>query len=321
VDSSALDPNELAAIRAAIAPAASPSRSASPEENPDASPIALIADDRAAESARPNGLRIGTRWATSSRSTLLRVSGAKCEIDVLAADTVDGSALRDELASAWLRCIAVTGRRGTAMIAVSGAMIEALAACQLGATMESATATPRPTPSATSLRIFTPVGEALVGALGTAWNDEQSAEVQPQGGAQAADAWRRELGDGDLVVVLTLEVKGSLSGVIRLIARPELLVQPAARVDAVPAPRGAIEEALGEVPVELRVELGRLKMTMAELAALQPGTVLPMSKFIDDPLPVRVGGRLKAWGRAMVARGVVAVEILGIESGSKPNEK
>ena len=141
------------------------------------------------------------------------------------------------------------------------------------------------------------------------------------GGAQDADAWRRELGDGDLVVVLTLEVKGAVSGVIRLIARPELLVQPAAVVEAVPAPPGSIEEALGEVPVEMRVELGRLRMSMADLAALKPGTVLPMSKFIDDPLPVRVGGRLKAWGRAMVARGVVAVEIISVESGSKPNEK
>ena len=320
MDSSALDPNELAAIRAAIAPAATPSRAQVHEGEADASPIALIADDRAAESARPNGLRIGTRWSTAARSTLLRLCGAKVEIDVLAADTVDGAALRDELSGAWLRCIAVTGRRGSAMVAVSGGMIEALAGCLLGATVDATGAASRP-PSPTSLRVFAPVGDAIVVALASAWNDEQSAEVVSAGGAQAADAWRRELGDGDLVVVLTLEVKGAVSGVIRLIARPELLVQPAAVVEAVPAPPGAIEEALGEVPVEMRVELGRLRMSMADLAALKPGTVLPMSKFIDDPLPVRVGGRLKAWGRAMVARGVVAVEIISVESGSKPNEK
>ena len=114
MDSSALDPNELAAIRAAIAPASTPSRQAMPEGPTDAQPVALIADDRAAESARPNGLRIGTRWANSARAAILRLSGAKVEIDVLAADTVDASALRDELSGSWLRCVNVSGRRGSA---------------------------------------------------------------------------------------------------------------------------------------------------------------------------------------------------------------
>ena len=320
MDSSALDPNELAAIRAAIAPSATPSRQAAIEGPTDAQPVALIADDRAAESARPNGLRIGTRWSNTSRSALLRLCGAKADIEVLAADTVDGSALRDELSGAWLRCVTVTGRRGSALVAVSGSMIESLAACLLGATVEP-NAAQRP-PSATSLRIFTPVGDAFVQALGVAWNEEQSCEVVGSNNPQAADSWRRELGDGDLVVVLTLEVKGAISGVIRLIARPELLVAPAVSVEAVAAPKGAIEEALGSVPVQLRVELGKLHMTLAEFAALTPGTVLPMDKFIDDPLPVRCGGRLKAWGRAMVARGAVAVEIVSVERpGSKPDEE
>jgi flagellar motor switch protein FliM len=319
VDSSALDPNELAAIRAAIAPAATPSRQVAAEGPTDAQPIALIADDRAAESARPNGLRIGTRWSMTARGAILRLCSAKAEIDVLAADTVDGSALRDELSGSWLRNVSVTGRRGSALVAVSGGMIESLAACLLGATLEPAGAA-RP-PSPTSLRIFSPVGDAIVSALAFAWGEEQSCEVVATGNAQAADTWRRELADGDLVVVLTLEVKGAVSGVIRLVARPELLVAPPPAVETVPAPPGAIEEALGSVPVELRVELGRLRMTMAEFAALQPGTVLPMTKFIDDPLPVRCAGRLKAWGRAMVARGVVAVEIVSVESkGSKSNE-
>jgi flagellar motor switch protein FliM len=320
VDSSALDPNELAAIRAAIAPSASPSRQATAEGASDAQPVALIADDRAAESARPNGLRIGTRWANSARSALVRRCGAKADIEVLAADTVDGSALREELSGAWMRCVSVTGRRGSALVAVSGGMIDALAGCLLGAPVDSQVASQRP-PSPTSLRIFTPVGDAIVQALGVAWNEEQSCEVVRSTSAQAADTWRRELGDGDLVVVLTLEVKGVVAGIIRLIARPELLVAPAVSVEAVAAPKGAIEAALGSVPVQLRVELGRLRMTLAELARLEPGTVLTMDKFIDDPLPVRCGGRLKAWGRALVSRGAVAVEIVSVEAPGSTNDE
>ncbi len=309
MDSSALDPNELAAIRAAIAPAATPARQAA-VANEDAQPVALIADDRAAESARPNGLRIGTRWALTSRAAILRLCGTRADVEVLAADTVDSSALRDDLQGAWLRCVTVGGRRGSALVAITGSMIETLAACMLGAPVQQGG--PVRPPSPTSLRIFAPVGEALVAALSAAWGEEQACEVSIVDNSTAADIWRRELADGDVVVVLTLEVKGPVSGVLRLIARPELLVVPAAIMEAVPAPPGAIEEALGGIPVELRVELGRIRMTMAEFAALEPGQIIPMAKFIDDPLPVRCAGRLKAWGRAMVARGVVAVEILSV---------
>jgi len=48
---------------------------------------------------------------------------------------------------------------------------------------------------------------------------------------------------------------------------------------------------------------------MAALRALAVGQVLPLDRFVDDPLPISVGGVVKAWGRAIVSRGAIAVEV------------
>jgi flagellar motor switch/type III secretory pathway protein FliN len=90
---------------------------------------------------------------------------------------------------------------------------------------------------------------------------------------------------------------------------------PATPVEAVPAPPGAIENALGAVPIEVRVELGKAQMSMSEFSSLRPGAVVALDRFVDDPLPVRCAGVIKATGRALVSRGVLAVEINGAGQG------
>ena len=42
--------------------------------------------------------------------------------------------------------------------------------------------------------------------------------------------------------------------------------------------------------------------------------------FVDDPLPIYCGDVLKAWGRPVVTRGVLAVEIaaLHVPGGGRP---
>jgi flagellar motor switch/type III secretory pathway protein FliN len=94
-----------------------------------------------------------------------------------------------------------------------------------------------------------------------------------------------------------------------VLTRPATLVRPPAPIEAVPAAPGAVDAALGRVPVEVRVELGRTRLTMREFERLAVGTVLTLPQFVDDPLPVEVGGVVKAYGRAVVSRGVLAVQI------------
>jgi flagellar motor switch protein FliM len=303
-----LDAAELEAIREAISQANPPTSPRAEYAEPrDAVPIALIADDRAAARARPEGLKLAERWADLAQRRVPRVIGAKLEVATGGAETVEGVAVREDLAASWLQVVEVSGRPGSALVAASGPMVESLAARLLGA--EEDVAARDRAPSATTLGLFAPVGEAFATALAEVWRAEQGCEVTAVRDPARIEAWRRGIGDSDVVVVVSLSVAGSSVGRVRLIARPDTLVPPPVPVEAVPAPPDAIDEALGGVPIEVRVEFGRVRMPMSEFAALRPGALITLPKFVDDVLPVSCAGILKAFGRALVFRDSVAVEV------------
>jgi flagellar motor switch protein FliM len=310
-----LDPQELEAIRNAIRAAG---RAAPPQpeggEGEDAIPIALIADDRAAERVRPTGNKIANRWTGVARTRLLRLMGVKLGFDVHSVEIIEGSSIRDELPLSWSCAVDAEGRPGAALVSVAGPIVEALAGCVLGAPLEDAVGEAR-APSPTALRLFQPIGEVVALALAEVWREEQGCRVALRMEEDRVEATSRLLSDLEVVVAVTLAISGPTRGTARLIARPETLVMPATPVEAVPAPPGAIEEALGAVPIEVRVELGTAHMSMAEFSGLQPGAVLALDRFVDDPLPVRCAGVIKAVGKALVSRGVMAVEISGLAEG------
>ena len=296
---------ELDAIQAAISQTARKPGSA---PTIDAMPVALIADDRNAERARPNGLRIGNRWATLARERLQRLTGATVEAEVVGAEIVEAGSLRDELGIAWARCIDAVGRPAPAVVTVNGPIIDALSALLLGGRPEGGRGNAR-RPSPASLRLFYKAGLILCDAAATAWREEQSCDVVVSADQARVDKWRREVKDDDLVVVVTMSMGEPTAGILRFIARPEALVIPPPAFEGIPAPSGSVEDALGGVPIEVRVELGKIRITMNELLRLQPGALIPLHKFVDDPLPVALAGKVKAYGRAIVTRGVMAVEL------------
>lgn len=308
MDGAILDPQELEAIRSAIRAAGRTPQPGNSGPTDDALPIALIADDRAAERVRPSWIKVASRWAQAARVRIMRLCGAKLSIELGGIEIVEGSTLRDELPLTWMCALEPDGRPGLALLSVGGPMVEALAAALLGGGLED-NGDDRP-PSATARRLFAPAGEVIGATLVDVWRDEQGCRSQLILDEARVEPLQRALTEIDVVVSVTLEVSGATRGKLRLVARPETLVQPAMPVEAVPAPPGAIEDALGQVPIELRVELGRAHLSMMELGELRPGQVLTLDRFVDDLLPVRCAGVLKAQGRALVSRGVMAVEIL-----------
>ncbi|MCC7381312.1 MAG: flagellar motor switch protein FliN [Deltaproteobacteria bacterium] len=93
---------------------------------------------------------------------------------------------------------------------------------------------------------------------------------------------------------------------------PEGAAQPSRPVDTShPAPLDAI---LGDIPVELSVELGRVTMSLRELMQrLGPGSVIPLTKLTGDRLDIRVNDRLVARGEAVALGeryGVRVVELV-----------
>lgn len=283
-----------------------------------AEPIALIADDRAAERARPNAQKIAARWIKTIPQLITRLCRIDVEATVQNVEVVDGGGLRNALGESWVRCLRVDKRSDLALMTASGPMVEIMSACLLGAQLEQSE-NDRP-PSQVARQLFGRVGEAITRGLTDAWFEEQGCSVNLLDDAARAELWRRSLSPGDLVVSTTIAIEGDTRGTIGLITRPETMVVPPVPVGSVPAPPGAVEAALGSVPVEVNVELGRVRMTMNALSRLQPGTILPLDKFLDDPLPIRVGGKIKGHGRALVSRGTMAVEVIGnINTKGRPS--
>ncbi|HEX4461089.1 MAG TPA: FliM/FliN family flagellar motor C-terminal domain-containing protein [Polyangia bacterium] len=306
MDLAVLDPAELAAIRSAIGgdKAGGAQTSGPPGE---ATPIALIADDRSADRARPDALKLGQRWAQLMKTRLGRKCNVKLEIEAKAADLADSSLFKEQLAVAWANSIEVSGRAHQALVSVSGAMVEGLGAKMLGSNDPGS----ERAPSKASLRIFAPVGESILLALTEAWRDEQACDVRTI--AADGEGWRRALGETDSIVELTLDISGWTTGRVRLWARPETLVMPPPALKVVPASPATIRAVLGEVPIELRADLGRATLSMSEVATLQPGALVMLDRAVDEPLPVYVAGRLVAHATVIVSRGALAVKIVDVE--------
>jgi flagellar motor switch/type III secretory pathway protein FliN len=72
---------------------------------------------------------------------------------------------------------------------------------------------------------------------------------------------------------------------------------------------------LAEVPVEVTVQLGTLRIAFEQLRRLQPGTSFALPTFIDARVPIFVGGVLKAWGTPVVHRGVLSVAVEQVVEG------
>ncbi|MEM9367221.1 MAG: flagellar motor switch protein FliN [Planctomycetota bacterium] len=63
---------------------------------------------------------------------------------------------------------------------------------------------------------------------------------------------------------------------------------------------GADVSLLGEVELDLRVELGRTQMKLEEVLRLRSGSVVALDKLAGDPVDVFVNGRLIARGEVLV---------------------
>ncbi|MCL6507339.1 MAG: FliM/FliN family flagellar motor C-terminal domain-containing protein [Bryobacteraceae bacterium] len=67
--------------------------------------------------------------------------------------------------------------------------------------------------------------------------------------------------------------------------------------------------ALGEVPLDVEAELGRPVLTLRQLMALRPGTVVTLNRAAGENLEVRVGGVLIGYGEVVLVENVAAIRL------------
>ncbi len=99
--------------------------------------------------------------------------------------------------------------------------------------------------------------------------------------------------------------------------------EPAA-VQSTPSSTGAARTAtmgslamLSDVDMDVTVELGRTKMPIRELLALQPGMVVEIDRAAGSPIDVLVNGRLIACGEVVVIDEEFGVRITDVASPAK----
>jgi type III secretion protein Q len=73
-----------------------------------------------------------------------------------------------------------------------------------------------------------------------------------------------------------------------------------------------MDPTLSELPIDLEVELARIPLSLAELAALRPGAVLPLRVSPGDPVFLRAGDRRIARAELVEVEGEVAARVLGL---------
>ncbi len=73
-------------------------------------------------------------------------------------------------------------------------------------------------------------------------------------------------------------------------------------------------ELLLDVPLDVSVELGRARVSIQDLLALGPGSVIELDKIAGEPLDILVNDRLVARGEAVVVNDKFGVRITDIVS-------
>ena len=91
--------------------------------------------------------------------------------------------------------------------------------------------------------------------------------------------------------------------------------------DGAPA-SDSFELLLGDVPLEVSVEIGRVTLSLRDIAGrLGPGSIITLGKLTGEKLDVRVNERLVARGEAVAVGeryGVRIVEIINVQGSNKP---
>lgn len=301
---SALDAAELEAIQDAIRETA-PKKGSVPPAEPTR--LALITDDRVVEAARPLLITLASRWVRKAAKALRNHVPGAWQLDVVGAEAIDGALAKDELRGGWIA--GGTSGETELVFAVHGPVIDIAAARRCGAASPPVENTR--TPSRISLRLFQPVGRALFDSFAAEWPETFDREVVASGELGIV----HRLIEARTVIRLSLAFSGAAAGRVQIYTRPETLLPKPAVLEAIKAKSLSVATALAAVPVDVVVELGTLRMTLGKIRTLEVGSTHTLPSFVDSRVPVYCAGVLKAWGKPVVSRGVLAVQIVSVVSG------
>lgn len=92
---------------------------------------------------------------------------------------------------------------------------------------------------------------------------------------------------------------------------PRAFQLPSLEMHEQPDPAAGLD-ALGDVELDLRIELGRTELLIDDVLKLRPGAVVPLDKLAGDPVDILVNGKLIARGEVLVLNDNFCVRVAEI---------
>lgn len=308
VDESLTD-DEREALRESIAASVSPSTGSSSKKKKkkgaQARPVALIAEDQAAERVTPLARRVAERWGTHVGRVIPPLTGVKVSIKAIDEIETNSGEILERLRSTWVCEMKPKRSNAAVAVAVSGRMIPDLAATMLGGTFKLSEES-SPTPA--TIRVFEKLGERLAEAASVAFEHECGGALKRGRYPLHAETWS-PLVDGEPMLMVSVGIEGETEGQLHLVASPDALNRPRNDARELKSIRPPVRELLGQLETDLSVQLGCSKTTASKFAQLGPGSVLTLDALVGDSVRIFVGGELRATGRAVLMGEMVAVEV------------
>ena len=304
-----LSEDERAALRESIASSVEPAaKKKDKKKGPPARPVALIAEDQAAERVTPLARRVAERWGTHVGRVIPPLTGVKVSIKAIDEIETNSGEILEQLRQAWV-CEMKPKRSAAAVaVAVSGRMIPDLAATMLGGTFKLSEESV-PTPA--TIRVFEKLGERIAEAASVAFEHECGGALKRGRFPLHAETWS-PLVDGEPMLMVSVEVHGETEGKLHLVASPDALNRPRTDAREMRSVRSSVRDLLGQLETEVSVQLGSAKTTARKFADLGPGSVLTLDALLGDNVRIFVGGELRATGRAVLMGEMVAVEVSNV---------
>jgi len=76
---------------------------------------------------------------------------------------------------------------------------------------------------------------------------------------------------------------------------------------------GKIEpHALGDIPVQVTVELGKTELSLKEILELSEGSIVELTRMAGEPLDLKVGGQLVAQGEVVAVDDYYGLRITNV---------
>jgi flagellar motor switch protein FliN/FliY len=98
---------------------------------------------------------------------------------------------------------------------------------------------------------------------------------------------------------------------------PSIMSVPLAEFSDQPNADAMALDKVGDIELDVSIELGRTEMALEDVVKLQPGMVVTLDTLVGDLVDVVVNGRLVARGEVVVVDDNFCVRVVELVSGSE----